>query len=242
MRRKHGAYLIEGVRLTHEAVASGQRASVVLYDPEALARTTDGARLLESLGNWADRAYEATPRVVAAVAQTESPSGVVAALVRSQTPPLTTGPLGIVLDGLSDPGNAGTILRTADAVGASYVIGMPAGVDLFAPKVLRAGMGAHFRLPLYTQVTWDDLLDHVAADDLVAMDAGATCSIYDFPWREPVCLLVGNEAHGLSAEARVRVTSLVRIPMRSAVQSLNASVAASITMYHVHGRNIPVGA
>jgi TrmH family RNA methyltransferase len=234
VRREQGLYLAEGVRLVGEAVATGQRAEIVLVDPEAMARSQAGAALMAALSGWGGAVYEAEARVIAAAAQTETPAGVVAALKLPAQSPLashTAGRLGIILDRLADPGNAGTILRTAAAAGADYVVTTPGTVDLFAPKVVRAGMGAHFRLPLYESVSWDSIdreLDGVA---LVVGESDGGASVFDLTWPRPAALVVGSEAHGLSEDARRRADARVYIPMRPGVESLNASVAASIIMY-----------
>jgi RNA methyltransferase, TrmH family len=234
VREAEGVYLVEGVRLVTEAMASGQTATLALYDPVLVSRSSAGSALLGPLSRWADRSYEVDARVLRAAAQTETPSGVLAALRRPQVDPLQTyhdDRLCLILDRLSDPGNAGTILRTADAAGVGFVVTLPGSVDLFAPKVVRAGMGAHFRVPLYPGIPWSEL-DAARGDvPCVAIEAHRGESLYTFRWPERVSLLVGSEAHGISAESQERVNSRVHIPMKSGVESLNAAVAASIVIY-----------
>jgi RNA methyltransferase, TrmH family len=234
VRREQGLYLAEGVRLVGEAVATGQDAEIVLVDPQALARSQASSALMAELPGWASTAYEADARVVAAAAQTETPAGIVAALRFPSLAPLPThrqDRLGLILDRLADPGNAGTILRTAAAAGAGYVVTTPGTADLFAPKVVRAGMGAHFRLPLYDSVPWERIDEDLAGVALIAAVIEGSASIFDFVWPQAAALVVGSEAHGLSPEASTRAAATVSIPMRSGVESLNASVAASIIMY-----------
>jgi TrmH family RNA methyltransferase len=237
-RREQGLYVAEGVRLVAEAVGTGQDADIALYDPAALTRSEAGTRLMAALPGWARTAYEADARVLAAAAQTDTPAGVVVALRFPSSPPLPThrtDRLGIVLDHLADPGNAGTILRTAAAAGVGYVVTTPGTVDLFAPKVVRAGMGAHFRLPLYPFVLWEQIETDLAGVALVVAAIEGGTSVFDLTWPPAAALVVGSEAHGLSAEARGRAGAGVHIPMRPGVESLNASVAASIIMYMALG-------
>jgi TrmH family RNA methyltransferase len=234
VRQIEGVYLVEGVRLVNEALATGQTATLAIYDPDTLSRSEPGAALLAQLPHWAERSYQVDARVLRAAAQTETPSGVVAAIRRPQADPLEThrdDQLGLILDRLSDPGNAGTILRTADAAGAGFVATLPGSVDLFAPKVVRAGMGAHFRVPLYSSIPWSELDAARGEASCVAIEARTGESLYTFRWPERVSLLVGSEAHGISPESRERVDARVHIPMKSGVESLNAAVAASIVIY-----------
>lgn len=241
VRQRDGVYLVEGVRLTDEAWKTGQAATLALYDPAALSRTPAGLLLLERVGSWAERSYEVAPHVLAAAAQTESPSGIVAVVRWPRPEPLSFHAhdrFGLVLDRLADPGNVGTVLRTAAAAGVDYVVAPPGTADLFAPKVVRAGMGAHFRLSLYSGMAWPDILASLTDSTFVALDASASQSIYSFEWSERTALVVGGEAHGLSGEARDRISGRLRIPMRPGVESLNAAVAASIAMYAAVGHLI----
>lgn len=234
MRRTEGVYLVEGVRLVREAIATGQRATLVLYDPALLNRTEAGSSLLSDLLAWAERANEVDERVLRAAAHTETPAGVVAVLRRPEPGLLALHGghiFGVILDRITDPGNAGTILRTAAAAGVGFVVAVPHTVDLFAPKVVRAGMGAHFRVPLHQGVPWDALVSSLPDVTLVAIDAQGEESIVDFAWPERTALIVGSEAHGVSREAANVASRRVRIPMQAGVESLNASVAASLAIY-----------
>jgi TrmH family RNA methyltransferase len=240
-RRTEGVYLAEGVRLVGDALAHRQEAVLALYDPELLARTTAGSQLLAELHRWAERTYEVDERVLAAATQTDTPAGVLVVLRRQPPAPLSAHArdrFGVILDRLSDPGNAGTILRTADAAGVDFVVTLPDSVDLFAPKVVRAGMGAHFRLPVYPGIPWSELDAQLRDISLIALDARGDRSLYDFTWPQMTGLVVGSEAHGLSPDSEARVAHCVRIPMKGGVESLNAAVAASIVLYAALGPSI----
>jgi TrmH family RNA methyltransferase len=242
VRREEGVYLAEGVRLVGEALHTRQDAPIVLYDPEQLDRSASGSSLLAAIPTWATQPCEVDARVMRAATQTETPPGVLAVLRFPDCGPLAmcrARTFGLILDRLADPGNAGTILRTAAAAGVEYVITLPESVDLFAPKVVRAGMGAHFRVPLFGGVPWETIASTLTGVQLVVMDVAEGESVFQFRWPPRAALVVGSEAHGTSARARELAAGRVHIPMRPGVESLNASVAASITIYAALGPGIP---
>jgi RNA methyltransferase, TrmH family len=237
VRRANEEYVAEGVRLLREALSSCQSARVVLYEPETLQRTPEGALLMTNLPAWAVETYEVDPHVMKAVSHTDHPAGALAVLKFPAVQPLDLQrdrQFGVVLDAISDPGNAGTIVRTALAVGADYLVSTPTATDLFGPKVVRAGMGAHFRLPLYPAVTWEELKTTLTDTSFVAASASGEETLLDFVWPDRSALVIGSEAHGLSPQAAARIDARIRIPMRSGVESLNAAIAAGILMYAAH--------
>jgi TrmH family RNA methyltransferase len=234
IRHADGVYVAEGVRLVSEALATAQPAALVLYDRDSLGRTELGTALLRALPGWADRTVEVDARVLAAAAQTETPAGVLAVLRLPQPPPLTALSrcrFGLVLDRLGDPGNVGTILRSAAAFGLDYAVALPGTVDLFSPKVVRAAMGAHFRLPLYVGLEPAQLRSELRGVTMVAADIDRGEPVDRFAWPEEMALIIGSEANGLSPAAEATVAHYVHIPMRTGVESLNAAVAASIVLY-----------
>lgn len=238
-RRSEAAYLAEGVRLLAEAIRSGQKARLVLYDSALLARTPAGARLAEALPAWSHEVYEVTEHVLCSVSATETPAGAIAVLSRPIAHPLSDlarGTFGIILDEVHDPGNVGTIARTAFAAGAGYLVATAGTADPFSPKVVRAGMGAHFHLPILTDRTWVELREELAGVPLIACQMDAETSVFDASWPVPGALVVGSEARGLSREARDSISHSVHIPMRDGVESLNASVAAGIALYQAMHR------
>lgn len=239
-RRDEGSFLVEGVRLVGEARRWGGRASVVLYDPDALRRTQSGAFLLPELGHWGDRVYEVDQRVLKAAAQTEHPGGVLAVLPRPEEAglPRDGEGVGVILDGIAEPGNAGAILRAADAFGATFVASTPGSVDLFAPKVVRSAMGAHFRLPLAPRVSWARLTAALKDAQVVASEARRGAPVTAFAWPANTALVIGSEATGLSADALARIDRYVHIPMRPGAESLNAAMAASIMLFAARGAAI----
>jgi len=228
-RRDAGQFVAEGVRLAEEALAAGWRPEWVLFSPDAGAR---GLAVVEAFRQQGVPVLSATPEVMQAASATETPQGVVLVLpLPALHWPENTDFL-LVLDGVRDPGNVGTMLRTAWAAGAQGVLLSPDCADPFNPKVVRAGMGAHFHLPL-RRAQWETLMPLLEgkARFLAAGGEGIPYTAADF--RQPLALIVGGEAHGAGQAARQAATQAVHIPMPGAAESLNAAVAAGVLMFEV---------
>jgi RNA methyltransferase, TrmH family len=241
VRRSEGVYLAEGVRLVADALSARQYPTVILYDPSLLQRTEEGSSLYARIAECGDVAHEVDEHVVRAVADTETPAGVVAVFRRPEDVALsvvTSARFGVILDGVSDPGNVGTIMRTAAATGCEYLAAGPGTADLFGPKVVRAGMGAHFRLPTLEFGEWDAVAHALSRTAVVGCSMSGEVSVFQVVWPERTAVVIGSEAHGLSAEARAMVGVTIRIPMRGGVESLNASVAAGVVLYEALGRSL----
>lgn len=229
-RRREQLFVLEGVRLVANALDSGAELTLTLYAPEQLASSEAGAALLPRLLAQ-PRSFEAAANVVAAAAETVSPQGVVAL---ARWPVLEAGQPGImlVLDALQDPGNLGTLLRSAEACGVTRVLCSRGTVDVYSPKVVRAAMGAHFRLPIEQDMEWHALGQAcTGVDHIYASAAGATMPYYAADWRQPSALIVSNEANGVSDEAAAYATRQISIPMRGGAESLNAGVAGSVILF-----------
>jgi TrmH family RNA methyltransferase len=146
-------------------------------------------------------------------------------------PPLDAN-LVLILDGIADPGNLGTILRTAAAAGADVVILAPGCVDPYNPKVLRSGMGAHFRVPLARQA-WPDIAAEYGHLAVYLADAASDLPYYAVDWRQPAGLIIGGEARGAETQARQLARATIAIPMSNAVESLNAAMAAGVILFEI---------
>jgi RNA methyltransferase, TrmH family len=245
-RREAGLFLVEGVRLVSDALDAGYPPQDCLYDPESLGKTERGRLLVRRLAAMSrqeqGRIFEATPRALAAAGDTQHPQGVVAAFPALSWPeptPADKPGLWLVCDDIQDPGNLGTILRTAEASGVSGVWLTERCVDLYSPKVVRAAMGAHFRLPCFPETSWADIEATliklgVGPNGTYAAEAGAPMSYDEADWTAPSALIVSNEAHGLGEEARELATrrgGLISIPMLGGTESLNAAVAAAVILF-----------
>lgn len=228
-RRGERSVLLEGIRLVAHALESGATPRVALYAPDQLAATPEGAELLSAIAGRPG-CYEATPAVVSAAADTQHPQGIVAACA---WPALEPRPgLRLVLDRIQDPGNVGTLLRSAEAAGVGLAICGPGTADPYSPKVMRAAMGAHFSLPLRVDLGWDEIALELAACQIVyAADAEATMPYFAADWKQPAALIIGGEARGVSANGLALATHYIGIPMVGRAESLNAGVAGSVILF-----------
>jgi TrmH family RNA methyltransferase len=229
-RRRERMFVLEGVRLLADALQHGSPIELALYAPEQLDQTAAGRELRSKLEGL-PHAYAATPQVVAAASGTVHPQGAVALARWPQVEPGRPG-IVVVLDAIQDPGNLGTLLRSAEAVGVAEVLCAAGTADAYSPKVVRAAMGAHFRLAVEQDLGWEAVGERLfAVDHVYAADADASMPYYAADWRQPSALIIGNEAHGLSAEARSLASQPIGIPMRGRAESLNAAVAGSVILF-----------
>jgi len=235
-RERQQLFAAEGVRAVEELLRSPLRLRGALVAPQ-LSDAPRGAALLQALRDHGVELAELPPLDFASAAETDSPQGVLAI---GEIPLATIDGLllpprarVVVLDGVQDPGNTGTILRTAAALGASAVIAMPGTVDLWNAKVIRSAMGAHFHMPAMS-AGWEQL-DALRRRDGVVLwgaDAGGV-ALDDLPAPGRMALLVGNEGAGLSAEGRARADAIVALPIGALVESLNVAVATGIFLYQL---------
>lgn len=244
-RGEQGRFLVEGVRLVSDALDAGWSPRVLLYNHEALRRTEMGTALLYRLrspqlqDDLRGMSQEASERAIAAAANTQHPQGVVASLdIRKWERPQvgSSSRLALVCDTVQDPGNLGTMLRTAEAAGVSLVLLTPDCADLYNPKVVRAGMGAHFRLPTFADLAWPDVVSQltelgIAQGRIFATDAAAGQTYDSVDWTAPSALIVSNEAHGPSEGARSSAGEWLSIPMLGGTESLNAAMAAAVLLF-----------
>lgn len=235
-RERRGLALAEGVRLVEEAMAAGVNLRGAAISP-ALEATPRGRALKEALERTGVATAPVTDEELAKLSDTEHPQGVLAVFQPREwslrdVAPGSRGAV-LVLDGVQDPGNVGTMLRTALGLGAAGVIALPGTAELTNPKVVRGSMGALFRLPAVTVdeagfLSW-------ATDrglDLWAADAGGA-DVRSIPRTGPVALLVGNEGAGVHPELAARATHTVAVPLAPGAESLNVGVAAGILLYEV---------
>jgi TrmH family RNA methyltransferase len=228
-RRGERSLFLEGVRLVDHALTTGAQLRLALYTPEALQTTLEGQALLARLAGQPG-CHEAAPAAIGAAADTQHPQGVVAAFAWPEVEP--RGGLRLVLDAVQDPGNVGTLLRSAEAAGVGLVLCARGSADVYSPKVLRAAMGAHFTLPLQADLSWDEIGVELSMCPVVyAAVAGASMPYYAADWKQPAALIVGSEAHGVSEAALGWTTHQIAIPMLGRAESLNAGVAGSIILF-----------
>lgn len=224
--------MLEGVRLVAEAVRAGAALPLVLYAPEQLVQTAAGQQLLDALEGQPG-CYAAMPQVVGAAAETVSPQGVVAvARWMEQVESGAMTGLTLVLDAVQDPGNVGTLLRSAEAAGVGQVLCAPGTADVYSPKVVRAAMGAHFYLPLHAEMSWDDIATALREMRHVYAAVGHAMLMYDrADWQGAAALMIGNEAQGVGAPGLALASEQIAIPMVGRAESLNAGVAGSVILF-----------
>jgi len=230
-RQASGLLLLEGLRLINDAAQSGAQITQLFYDPAQVAATPAASSLLASLRQRDSEAIPCAPTVIAALADTVTPQGMIAVVALPKLPMPTAPTFTLILDQVRDPGNAGTLLRSAEAAGVELVIFASDAVDPFNEKTLRAGMGAHFRLPIRMVQHWADVQQYLHPQQQLFLAAGHTTTSYDqIDWRAPACLIIGGEANGASAAAQRQATPIA-IPMRAPVESLNAAMAGAIILF-----------
>ena len=227
-RREANAFVVEGVRLVEEASNTYWRFQLVLYDESLSER---GKLLVERLRSNQVDIEELSPDLMKSLSETETPQGILAVLKLSHLPIPESLNFVLIPDQIRDPGNLGTLLRTAAATGVQAVLIPPETTDAFAPKVVRSGMGAHFRLPIHF-VTWDHIQAFTKGLQVSLADMdGQSC--WEVDLRQPVVLIIGGEAEGASIDARHLATQKISIPMSGNIESLNAGVAGSVLMFEV---------
>jgi len=229
-REAEQAFIAEGVRLVEEAVAVHWPMAFILYDETLSGRGVDLIHHIHSQSEIPT--YEIAPSLMADISDTETPQGILAVL-KQQALPITENPTFLVIaDQIRDPGNMGTLLRTAEAAGADGVLLTPGTVDAFSPKVVRAGMGAHFHLPILA-LKWQEISSMVEGLPLFLADAEANTPLWEADLVQPCALLIGGEAFGASPEGQRIATQRITIPMRGRTESLNAAIAAGILIAEV---------
>lgn len=227
-RREAGAFVAEGVRLVEEAVISNWRFRIALYDETLSER---GRLQVERLRSQGVDVEEVSASVMKSISETEAPQGILAVLEATQLPIPQSSNFILIPDQIRDPGNLGTLLRSAAASGVQAVLIPSETTDAFAPKVLRSGMGAHFRLPIHS-MSWEEIGKSVAGLQVFVADMdGQSC--WDTDLSKPIVLIVGNEAEGASESAQKLANGKISIPMSGETESLNAGVAGSVLMFEV---------
>jgi TrmH family RNA methyltransferase len=176
---------------------------------------------------------EISSSLIKSLSETESPQGILAVLELANLPIPDSPNFILIPDQIRDPGNLGTLLRTAAAAGVQAMILPPETTDAFAPKVVRSAMGAHFRLPVHS-LTWDEIKRFCGIANLqvyLADMEGQSC--WETDLRQPVALIIGGEADGASEFAKQMANQKISVPMSGMMESLNAGVAGSVLMFEV---------
>ncbi len=219
------AFIVEGFRAIADAVATGIRPRVVLV------REGEEAEAERTLPGGLTRRVVAKP-LFDRIAGTVTPQGILAIFPFPDLPlAVTSAPLVVVLDHLQDPGNAGTLIRSAAGAGATAVVLTKNSVDPYNPKAVRAAMGAHFRIP----IRWDTDPDVHSVlwtcSNRVVADAHGELCYDDIRWTEGSAIIIGSEAHGPSERGKELANMRARIPLLAGMESLNAAVAGAVFLF-----------
>ena len=225
-RREEGRFVLEGPKLLAEAEKAGIAVETVLYTPRFEGTLPDAGRVCE-----------VPEELFEGVCDTRTPQGVLAVCRTPELalPEALTGAHYLVLDGVQDPGNLGTIWRTADAFGADALVLLPGCADPYAPKTVRSTMGAAFRLPVW-ECTLEELTALTGAADLPLLATALredTSDVREIDLSR-AAVIIGSEGQGISRAALEACRATVRIPMRERCESLNAAIAAGIVLWEMY--------
>lgn len=235
-RRKSGAFVLEGARLCKDALESGVRLRNAFITESAVSRESDLTAALAAAGA---RVFTVTDAIGRHISDTAAPQGIFCtAFMLDKVFELNTINLYgayLALENLQDPGNLGTVLRTAEALGLEGVILSQGCADVYAPKVVRATMGAVFRLPFCRADDLPALLKALSDRGMttLAAAAGAAKSVTVCRAEGGVVAVIGNEGAGLTEACIAACREAVRIPMRGRAESLNAAAAAAILLWEI---------
>lgn len=225
--------IVEGRRLIETALASEAGIGKVFFTDTF--QSKNGV-FLSQLSGKSSELIETSDHVLSQLADTETPQGIVAEVSHKsrKLPELSLQgiPLIVVCDGIQDPGNLGTIIRTADAAGADAVILLPGTCDPFLPKGIRATAGSIFNLPVLFSRP-EALVEWLRKESIILMvsDVHALTSIFDADMKNPLALVFGNEASGVSEYLKSRGKVGVKIPIPGKAESLNVATSAAICLY-----------
>ncbi len=235
LRRGEGKLVLEGDRLIGDALASGGLPSLALYSPER----ADYALIAELQNRHCDL-LPARDDILRYLSDTQQPSGLLAVFCLPKPAIQRPTERIMILDAVREPGNLGAILRTAAASGVQLAILAPGCVDPYNPKVMRAAMGAHFRLPA-VEASWSEIAGFCQGLLVYAASADASLGYAAVDWLGAWALIVGNEARGISRDARRLARISVSIPMSGAAESLNVASAAAVILFEAQRQRLASG-
>lgn len=237
-RRREGVFILEGKRLVEAALAGEADFKQVFLTP-AFFKSAENEKLLADLKNKAEFIL-VQKELLKDTASTVNPQGILAVVREavfkgddfySQAKKI------LLLDRIQDPGNMGTMIRTAVAAGFDGIIALKGSVDIYNQKVIRATMGGIFSIPIRQKVSREkfltELKNQAKAYEVIAADIAAEEYHFEHNYQDKLILMIGNEANGLDAELLKRAGSKIKIPLAGEIESLNAAVAASVISFEI---------
>lgn len=240
-RDASGHYFVEGIRFVNDAIDNNQTIVKVVVS-DKLESLNSGSELIEKVKAACTECCLVPEKLFNEISDTQTPQGVLAVLKKREfvlDEIIEQGSSLVLLDNLQDPGNVGTIVRTADAAGVSAVLMSKGCVDLYSPKVLRSTMGSVFHMPIFEGLSINEIIKMLKqfGYKVIASHLAGRNNYYDEDLTGKSAIIVGNEANGISEETAALADRLVKIPMPGKAESLNASVAASIMIYEIVRQN-----
>jgi len=240
-RQESGRFFIEGLRIVGEAVQTGAPIKSLVIAPELLI-SAFGISLLDHPAIKDINRVEVSAEIYEKIAHKEGPQGI-GAIVRQEWQALddlqsNADDLWVALDAIADPGNLGTIMRTAEAVGARGIILLGNTADPYDPSAVKASMGALFSLTL-VQTHWRDFQDWQLSKGMTMVGTSdhARADYQSIKYQHPLILMMGSERHGLNPEMEKACDYMVRIPMEGRGDSLNLAVAAAVVLYEIYNQS-----
>ena len=228
-RKKESAFVVEGIRLIEEIFTANRVPELVIYSTDLDQR---GSLLLEQIKAQNISCEEVSESVIKNASDTESPQGILAVLPQTELPIPPEPDFVLIADEIRDPGNLGTLLRTARAAGVSAALLSPGTVDHFSPKVIRSAMGAHFSLPIRS-LSWKEIQHYTKNIKIFGTNMAQGARYWDADLSGPLGLIIGSEARGSGKQASLLTHEWIHIPMQGQTESLNASAAGAIIMYEI---------
>ncbi|MCA9833643.1 MAG: RNA methyltransferase [Thermomicrobiales bacterium] len=233
-RRREGCFVVEGQQPVWRAAESGWEIDTLVIAPEVITNHAANV-MIQQLERDDVRIASVSADLFTRLSERDGPAGIMA-IVRTRTIPLPMvgeGDLWVILHRIHNPGNLGTIIRTADATGCAGIVLCGDSTDPFDPVAVKASMGSIFNVPLAIEREFTNVRDWARAQGLrlVGTSGYAEADHWSFDWTPPVAILLGNEGDGLTDDLLASVDATVRIPMTGTAESLNLGVAASVLMY-----------
>jgi TrmH family RNA methyltransferase len=227
-RHKEGLFVAEGPRLIEDGLKSRFPLDFVFLRTHASLRAQ---QVLNTVPIKIPR-FELDDRLFDSLADTETSQGLLAVFHQIDLPLPDKLDFVLVPDGIRDPGNLGTMIRTSEAAGVQALLIPPGTVDPWSPKVVRSGMGSHFRLPILER-NWQAIATFLEGMNCFGAAMNGHISCWEADFHSPTALLIGSEAEGLGSDALSQVTQTLRIPMAGKNESLNAAISAAILTFEV---------
>ena len=228
-------YLAEGIKIVEECIDNDCPIVNIIYSDELL-NTRGGQALFNRIKSY-DRLVHVSDKLYREISDTENPQGILA-VIRFEVNSIENlktrdNPFLLLLDEVQDPGNMGTIIRTADAFGIDGIIVTEGCVDIYNPKVVRSTMGSIFRTPIFHESDGVKIVEKLKDEGIKIYSTSLEGSQYiqNANFKEACVLIIGNESKGVSEDLHFMADELIKIPMMGGAESLNAAVASSIIMY-----------